>query len=222
MMMEAILKATLEVPFWCSFRVPTAVNFHPTYPVPPMTTLYGLIAAAMGWPSDDYSQLENLEISVVLVESGERIEGYNKIIKWDRRDREMRTLIMRHKLIQPVYQLLAKGSEKLITEIKAALEDPYFPLCLGESDDLVEVKDIGIYPVVMEETKEINSLLPQDKGRPSNQVQLLHLPVNFLGGMKGKTRVWSGLEYRGYYVAEKIELNEPIPAYALGEQKVVF
>jgi len=219
--MEGILKATLEVPYWCSFRVPTAVNVHPTYPVPPITTIYGLLACAMGWPADDYTYLSEMEIGLILVQKGERIEGYNKIIKWDRRDREMRTLLMRHKLIQPIYQFFVKGEETLLKDLYHALKNPCFPLYLGESDDVVEVKDIELFPLVEIETGEVDSILPQGYGRPTNQVELVFLPTKFLMEEKGKKRIWSGVDYKGYYIADKIRVEEPVAAYLVGEQRVV-
>ncbi|MFZ5942942.1 MAG: CRISPR-associated protein Cas5 [Bacillota bacterium] len=220
--MEGILKATLEVPYWCSFRVPTAVNVHPTYPVPPLTTIYGLLAAAMGWGADNYSYLEKMKIGLILVEKGERIEGYNKIIKWDRRDREMRTLVMRHKLIKPIFELLVKGEEALLRDMAKALGNPHFPLYLGESDDLIEVKDVGVFPLVELETEEIDSILPQDSGRPVSQVELVFLPTGFLWEEKGKNRLWSGVNYKGYYIASKIKVEKPLTAYLVDNKRVVL
>lgn len=220
--MQVILSATLEVPFWCSFRIPTAINVHASYPVPPITTVYGLLAAAMGWPSDNYSYLDKMQIGIVLTNPGERIEGLNKIIKWDRRDREMRTLVMRHKLIQPTYQIVVRGESELINKLANALKNPYYPLCLGESDDMVEVKNISVYPIQTTLTREIDSILPEELGRPINPVELQYLPVGFLATGKGKKRVWSGVQYRGYYIASKIWLENEVEAYLLGDQRVVL
>ncbi|KJS21406.1 MAG: hypothetical protein VR72_10905 [Clostridiaceae bacterium BRH_c20a] len=220
--MEAILKATLEVPVWCSFRIPTAVNVHTTYPVPPITTIFGLLSAAMGWSSDDHSNMDKLDIGILLIKPGERIEGYNKIIKWDRRDKQMRTLVMRHKLIQPVYQIAVKGEQGLIEHIAKALDNPYFPLCLGESDDVVEVKEVEVFPIKKTMTQEIDSILPQELGRPVNKVELFYLPIGFLAEERGNRRTWSGVKYQGYYIASKMQLEEPIEAYLLGEKRVVL
>lgn len=220
--MKAILKATLEVPFWCSFRIPTAVNVHTTYPVPPITTVYGLLAAAMGWPSDDHSHSDKIKIGIVLTKPGERIEGFNKIIKLDSRNRGMRTLVMRQKLVQPTYQIVVKGNSSLIAQISNALIKPYFPLCLGESDDVVEVKDVMVYPVKEVLTNIVDSILPQELGKPVSPVELLYLPISFLATGKGKKRTWSGIEYRGYYIASKIEVKNKIKAYMLDDQRVVL
>ena len=220
--MDAIVKATLEVPFWCSFRMPTAVNYHPTYPVPPITTVYGMIACAMGWPSDNYLEFENLKIGIAIVDSGDRIDAYSRIIKWDRRDKNMRTLLMRHKLLQPVYQIFVKGEKILIENIAKALVEPFFPLYLGESDDIVEIKDVKVFPVQKVSTLKVNSILPQEMGRPINKVELVHLPVGFLAEELCKKRVWSGVNYQGYYIAEEIILDTPVEAYQLGEMRVVM
>ena len=81
-----VLYAQLEIPFWCSFRVPYGVNMHFTYPVPPLTTLAGLVAAALGYPADFLEPLAGLVFGVGLEREGRLIETYTRIIKRDYRD----------------------------------------------------------------------------------------------------------------------------------------
>ncbi|OAT86158.1 CRISPR-associated protein Cas5 [Desulfotomaculum copahuensis] len=221
-MVEAILAATLEVPFWCSFRVPYTVNVHFTYPVPPVTTLYGLLACAAGYPADCLEPMRYLRFGIGVLHGGRLVETYSKIIKWDRRDlrNQMRTLVMKQKIVQPSYKLYVGGPEAMLARLAAALKQPFFPLFLGESDDLVEVGDVGLQPVRTVQTGIVHSCVPVDAGNlRGGRATVVHLPVGFTAGRRGG---WTGVEYRDYYVAETVELDRPVTAYAVGDKFVVL
>ncbi|WP_194174869.1 CRISPR-associated protein Cas5 [Desulfofundulus thermobenzoicus] len=220
--MEAILAATLEVPFWCSFRVPYTINVHFTYPVPPITTLYGLVACAFGYPADHLAPLEGLLFGIGIQEEGRLVETYSKIIKWDRRDlrNQMRTLVMKQKLHQPVYRMYICGPAGMMMRLAGALESPHFPLYLGESDDLVEVRDVALYPVCPVEASILHSCVPVDAGNlRSGRAMVVHLPVAFTAGRR---KGWTGVQYRDYYVAPTVELDREVAAFAVEGKNVVL
>lgn len=220
--MEAILAATLEVPFWCSFRVPYTINVHFTYPVPPITTLYGLAACAAGYPADYLEPLRYLRFGIGILRAGRLVETYSKIIKWDRRDlrNQMRTLVMKQKIIQPSYKLYVGGPEAMLARLAAALKQPFFPLFLGESDDLVEVRDVGLHPLKPVQTDKLYSCVPVDAGSlRGGRAMVVHLPVGFTAGRRGG---WTGVEYRDYYVADTVELDRPVAACDVEGKNVVL
>ena len=62
--MDKVLSALLTIPYWCSFRKSHTINVHMTYPVPPITTIYGLIANALGLEQDDYSLMDEMSIGL--------------------------------------------------------------------------------------------------------------------------------------------------------------
>lgn len=93
-----VIRADLEVPFWCSFSEYGTVNIRPTYPFPPPTTLFGLIQNSMQKPAlhdlnkderngvglqylEDYSKLN---FAIVIKENGEKIDDYLNIHKGSR------------------------------------------------------------------------------------------------------------------------------------------
>lgn len=218
--MESILSARLEIPYWCSFRVPYAVNVHFTYPVPPVTTLYGLVAAAMGYPADHVKPMDELCFGIAISQDGNLLENYSSIIKWDRRFQGMRTQVIKQKLYQPDYYMYIGGEENNINDIACALKDPVFPLFLGESDDVVEVKDVQVYSPSIEECNVMDCCVPAESGRArSYGITVVHLPVGFKTGSRGS---FAGVEYRDYYVGPVVELEQPVQAYNLGGKRVVL
>jgi len=222
MAVEAILSCRLEVPYWCSFRVPYTINVHFTYPVPPLTTLQGLVAAALGYPADYLHPLENLSFGVAVESRGDLLETYSRIIKWDRRKPEqgMRTLVMKQKLYRPAYRAYVGGGRERLEEIAAALETPAFPLFLGESDDMVEVSEIQLHPAAEENAAVLDCCVPVECGRAAGSgMTVVHLPVKFTASGRG---VFTGVDYRDYYVAPAVQLVEPVPAFDAGGKKVIL
>lgn len=222
MAVEAILSCRLDVPYWCSFRVPYTINVHFTYPVPPLTTLKGLVAAALGYPADHLDPLKDLSFGVAVEDHGNLLETYSRIIKWDRRKPEqgMRTLVMKQKLHRPTYRVYVGGEWERMKEIGVALENPTFPLFLGESDDIVEVSEIELHRASEELVAVLNCCVPVDCGRVEGSgIIVVHMPVNFTSSGRGAL---SGVDYRDYYVAPEVRLSEPVPAFNAGGKKVIL
>lgn len=171
---EVCLGLRLHVPFWCSFRDPVSSNVHRTFPVPPPSTLYGLLAAALGLPQDDYSRRNEVRFAVAIENAGELVETYSKWMKAAedplakakadqkaeveaaleaRRARGeltpdlaiwTSTTLIRQKLIQPIWVVGVLCSQIMADEIVAALRAPHWPLYLGESDDPVDLEVLGM------------------------------------------------------------------------------
>jgi len=173
--MEAILQFTVECPYWCSFKR-QGVNFAETYPLPPHTTLYGMVANALGMEQDDYSLQSELKFSVSLLESLDVIESrvvedYSRIMKISRSDAKSEfeknsvyshTNIIRQRILSPKYEIYLKGNHDRIKHIKTKIENPERPLYLGESDDVVILTSIELllensdYQIT--ETQQIDSI----------------------------------------------------------------
>lgn len=218
----AIVAAKLAVPFWCSFRMPYTVNVNFTYPVPPPTTLYGLIGCAMGLPADSYDLLHQLQITVGLERSGEIIESYSRIMKRDPRNFDRRTLLIKQKLLQPEFTMYVLAEHSLAQRIAGSLMNPVYPLSLGESDDLVEVCEVAVFDEVQGSTAIIHSALPRDlEVEPLGEYQTAYLPIRFKAA-KGRRGGWSGVEYRNYYLGHELNLPTAVPGWQAGEKWVVF
>ncbi len=217
--MKSIVSARLMVPFWCSFRMPYTINVNYTYPVPPPVTLYGLISCALGLPADCYDLLDEMKITVGVEEEGEVMETYSRIIKRDHRTPDRRTLVIRQKLLQPVFRLYVLADKEFAGRIAGKLNDPVFPLYLGESDDILEVDEVEVFQYKEELTEIVDSILPAEAGiRPTSMYTTAFLPIAF---KRGK-RDWAGVDYRSYYVGPQLTLEQPIRAVAAGEKRVVF
>ena len=159
-MSEVCLGLRLRVPFWCSFRDPISSNVHRTFPIPPPSTLYGLVAAALGLSQDDYSRRDEMRFATAIEKEGEQVESFSKWMKIaepakDATQKEAReamrvrglltadeatwvsTTLTRQKLIQPVWIVGVLCSSEVANEISRAFHNPHWPLYLGESDDSV-------------------------------------------------------------------------------------
>ena len=95
------LKFDLEIPFWCSFGDFSSLNIKLSYPFPPLTKLFGLIQNYLGKPAPHIfnekslydsaieSYVENfnhLNFSIIIRDSGEKIEDFVNIHKGNRKD----------------------------------------------------------------------------------------------------------------------------------------
>ncbi|PKP60033.1 MAG: hypothetical protein CVT89_00515 [Candidatus Altiarchaeales archaeon HGW-Altiarchaeales-2] len=98
----------IDVPFWTSFKVGSSVNFHLTYSIPPLTTLYGLIANALGLEQDDYSLRDDISFGLKVIHDGEIIEDYLNILKFDN--------VSNEKLIEKIELEKLKENKELIDQ----------------------------------------------------------------------------------------------------------
>lgn len=158
---DDLLTADLDVPFDTAFTKAGAMNGHPTYPVPPVTTIQGLLYAAMGRPSllrpnDLPNSVRDREetfrdrvqtdcaFGQRVIDSGVTTSGL-----WSKQKRSssgqtgyLRSPAQRESLIQPTYRIYVGGPTDLLDAFAAALRDPQRLLYLGHSDSLVEVCDV--------------------------------------------------------------------------------
>lgn len=128
-----VIRADLEVPFWCSFSEYGTVNIRPTYPFPPTTTLFGLIQNALQKPAlhdltkderkgvglqylEDYSKLD---FAIVIKENGEKIDDYLNIHKGSRvLERNYEDRMLTDKVKDKIKSFdLSKKDEKALNKI---------------------------------------------------------------------------------------------------------
>ena len=228
--MEKILTFGLICPFWTSFRNPSTVNVHITYPFPPPTTLYGMLNAARGMPQDWHDDRDEWQISLVVESSGKIVETFSKILKLYEEKRNKsevaedrygkavfdRTTVMRQKMIGVHYTVYLKSVETQLIQAQRALLSPQWPLYLGESDDLVDVLSPRIIEVEPIFAPRIHSILPGlTKG-----CRLVKVPHRFI--QQGNS--WHA-EQQLYSIppeGEGIELNELKLAYSVEGRNVIF
>ncbi|KAF5086793.1 type I-B CRISPR-associated protein Cas5b [Methanobacterium aggregans] len=115
-----------------SFRYPAFISgFQPTLPVPPLSTIYGLISAAKG----ELVTPEDLSVGYIFKHNGKAVDletiyelsglkGKSNVIK-------------REFLVDPEIYLYLDD-----LDYKKYFEHPYYPMLLGRSTDLVNITEI--------------------------------------------------------------------------------
>lgn len=228
--MEKILTCGLICPFWTSFRNPSTVNVHATYPFPPPTTLYGMLNAARGMPQDWQDDRDEWQFSLVIKSSGEAIQTFSKILKIYEEKRSKaeavkdefgkalfyKITVMRQKMIGVEYTVYFKAQEDRLIEGYQALLSPHWPLYLGESDDLVDLLSPRIVEVEPIPADRIHSIIPGlEQG-----CGLVKVPQRFV--KQGKSWHVDPQLYSIPPEKDGIKLSEPKLAYPIEGRNIVF
>ena len=152
-----------------SFRNPLFISgFQPTLPLPPLSTIYGLLTAAKG----DWITPHDAAIGFVFKSSGKAVDletVYEFAGKLDAKSNINR----REFLVQPELYLYTPD-----ISLREAFERPRYPLLLGRSSDLATVKSIE--QIELENRSETiyrDTLIPFPDAQLYGQVQAL--PTHF-------------------------------------------
>lgn len=82
------IQVDLDCPYFANFRKPTSTGTIITYPVPPFTTIRGLLSNALGLERDDYSLQDwDLKIGIGVKEIDGKSKEMSKILKLVSRER---------------------------------------------------------------------------------------------------------------------------------------
>ena len=203
----------LHVPFWCGFRDPLTTNLHRTFPVPPPSTLYGLLAAALGLAQDDQSRRNDLRFAVAIEQAGELVETYSKWMKTAEGAKDatqtqayaalrargqltpdeavwVSTPLIRQKLIQPVFLVGILCTKAVADELGVALRRPFHPLCLGESDDVVDIDVLDTQTPTPSAAPATGAVSGVHAGGT-----LASLPCRFTSAVRGRTVNWEATRW---------------------------
>jgi CRISPR-associated Cas5-like protein len=176
-----VLRATLDVPHETAFFKSDAMNGLPTYPVPPIPTLQGLLYAAMGRPSLlQPTQLSN-DVRNQEEEFRERVQNEcqfgQRIIDEGYRTQSLRS---RHKatrsstdeayvsyptqaetIIAPTYRFYVTGPTELLDKFAESLRNPKRLLYLGRSDDMVSIRNVNtLQAELVDEGATLDCVIP--------------------------------------------------------------
>lgn len=141
--MKAMNVYRIHISSWtASFRYPNLISgFQATLPVPPLSTIYGLISAAMGryfYPNNQ------LELGFVF-QTKWKAQDLETIYQVDPRFTSIKSnVVTREFLVDNDLWIYT-----LRTNIAKCFEKPYFPLLLGRSGDLAtinSIKEITVQP----------------------------------------------------------------------------
>ncbi|MDW8009621.1 MAG: CRISPR-associated protein Cas5 [Chloroflexota bacterium] len=184
----------LELPYFASFRRPTSTSVVLTYPVPPFTTLVGLLANALGVHWADYDEaMQHFRATLLVNMRPLRLERPSrelaKLLKLVGEEREVRrpasfpsSPVFRYFLVRPAFRVFVASEDgTMVDEIAAALADPARPLYLGRSDDPVVVQVVWQGEVGRVEAQDAWALVPSTEVE-AGEGELLRLPLAFGNG----------------------------------------
>ena len=141
----------IKITGWtASFRYPIFIyGYQPTLPIPPYSTVYGLISAACGkiiTPKD-------IEIKYVFKSDAKGVD-LETIYEWERGRITKSNVINREFLLYPELYLYLKEEE-----IAKCFKKPYYPLLLGRSTELAFVEEIKKVNLVKRENIKVGGII---------------------------------------------------------------
>lgn len=164
---RAVVAATFDVPIECTFTNAGAMNDLPSYSVPPLTTIRGMLYAAWGRPSllgQGSSHGRTMEKEIVESEQTfrEEFEAETavgiRILNDPVSKRDLRTRkkvarssadqkyisypVEEETLLFPTYRVYITSDKERCGAIADAFRDPERLLYLGRSDNLVDIRDV--------------------------------------------------------------------------------
>ncbi|MDM8539958.1 CRISPR-associated protein Cas5 [Desulfococcaceae bacterium HSG9] len=221
-----------------SFRIPESHTFQQSLPLPPPTTLTGLMGAAMGLSFESavgFRESNGLRFGVVGTHRGvfKDLWKYRKI----KSKAIITDVLLREYLTDLEMSLyIASESRLSVNQVRESFLSPCYALTAGNSDDLLkiinvgEIIDINEIPVAdFQQTilpgNHVNNYspladlenLPITESIRAPQVYLL--PTAF--AFKGKERRISCREHFTF-VGSSVILEKPIPGIRINDESVVL
>lgn len=114
-------------------------------------------------------------------------------------------------LVNPEYRIYLVGEDELIKTIAENLKNPLRPLYLGQSDDLVDVKNVRILEVKKTKSSEIYSII---EGVQEN-CEIVKLPYKFINNGKD-------VEMKVVSIPKEfpLKMEEEVECFKFGEEYV--
>ncbi|MBF0538989.1 MAG: CRISPR-associated protein Cas5 [Nitrospirae bacterium] len=221
-----------------SFRIPENHTFQQTLPLPPVTTLTGLMGAAMGLDIEaamNFRADNKISFGVSATYKGELRDlwKYNKV----KTKETLKDVLIREFLVD--YELtlvIASKDEKALSEINGAFGDPKYALTLGNSDDLLKIRRIGniVTAQQSQSTDFENTVLPDIRAfEYESMIDLKDTPITYrvrapqiyllptAFSFTVRQRRVSKREHF-IFVGSPIRLKNPITAYTIDDLQVVL
>jgi CRISPR-associated protein Cas5h len=185
--------ADAEMPYFACFRKPTSTSLMLTYPVPPFTTVVGMIANALGVPRPAYfegiAKLQellwlNLRPLLPLSRPSREMAKILKLVGEVREQRQPTSFpsspMHKYFLVRPSFRFFVASEDgDVINEIVDVLRHPKRPLYLGQSDDMVVVKVVWQGELFPTESDLAWAILVGTRVSDRQPVELLRLPLAF-------------------------------------------
>lgn len=232
-----------------SFRVPETHTFHQTLPLPPKTTIIGMMGAAMGLAIQDahaFSRTHGIKIGVYGTHKGlmRDLWNYRKVTEKEKgygptdiKNRKHYSILIREYLTDCEFTFFFGAiSKESLTEIREAMARPVYALTAGNSDDLLKITAISPIQEVNEEpnTQFDHTIIPGDisaqcqpaidfRKLPVTQTvdtpQVFLLPTQFVFDGDKRT-VTERMKFT--FVGSPVTLASPINACAFDGKNIVM
>lgn len=230
-----------------SFRVPETHTFHQTLPLPPRTTIIGMIGASVGLNLENahkYVEQNKILVGVYGKHRGmmKDLWNYRKLTSKnytseDIKNRSHYSVLIREYLCYNDF-FIYLASEKLesLEKLRKAIFSPVYALTAGNSDDLLKICNIS--EVLTLNAEKLNkfeyTIIPGDISKSYkpdidfNTIpitttiytpQVFLLPTRF--EFKGEER--RVIERKSFtFVSTPVIIENPIECYVIGGKKVVL
>ena len=200
----------IHIQSWtASFRYPNLISgYQATLPVPPLSTLFGLISAAMG----RYFHLKEMDIGFVFTfqTKGRDLET---IYQMGRSLRGIKSnVIVREFLVDNDLWLYTMNAE-----VAKSFEKPYFPLLLGRSGDLASVRSIDQLDIeIKKELHKVKGTIIPFKASLPIAAPIHALPLYFTDEIPRRN-----VGTRPYYLLDgSFVQDKPFAAYGFEDQEL--
>jgi CRISPR-associated protein Cas5t len=221
-----------------SFRIPESHTFQQSLPLPPITTLIGLMGAAVGLSFEDairFREEEGLRFGAIGSHQGEfkDLWKYRKIKSGE----VISDILLREHLTNFEMSLyIGAETDRAVKQVRESFLSPCYVLTAGNSDALLKTREIGEVRTLDERplSEFRNTVLPGDhatnfdpaidlKNIPitetvrAPQVYLLPTAFNFNG-------VELGVRRREHFtvIGSPVDLKKPITGIEIGDETVVL
>ncbi len=232
-----------------SFRVPETHTFHQTLPLPPKTTIIGMIGAALGFNLEmahKYVEQNKISVGIYGKHKGMMKDLWNyrkltgkekKYTNEDIKNRRQYSILIREYLCYNDFSIYL-ASEKLepLEELRKAIFSPVYALTAGNSDDLLKICKISeISSINSEKINQFEyTILPGDVSKSyKHDIDFKILPITTTVFTPQVFLLPTRFEFNGEerrvierksftFVSTPVIIENPIEGYVIDGKKVVL
>lgn len=221
-----------------SFRIPESHTFQQTLPLPPVTTLTGLMGAAMGLSFEEamkFREEKKILFGVIGSHKGEMRDlwKYNKIKSGE----SLKDVLIREYLTEFSLTItMGAEDEKTLARVRDSFCNPEYALTAGNSDDLLKICKISDIAEAVDESylDFENTILPGDQTvQYESLIDLKNTPVTYTVRAPQVFLLPTAFKFKGEerriierkqftFVGSPIRLKKPINTHNIDGVKIVL
>ncbi|MHB8361111.1 MAG: type I-B CRISPR-associated protein Cas5b [Thermoplasmataceae archaeon] len=222
------------------FRTPLSHSIHDTLPLPPPTTIIGMIGAALGVDRKDMNSYYS-SLKVGVIGTHEAIyQDLTHIIKFAgsgeiKNKSNPTSLLTRENLFNNNFLIwIMPDKREMVDILIRALQNPKYALSMGRDDEIIRIDEVKKVKLEYEETPVLeNTILPFNLDPKSTEIMgsdkilvplvSVNLPRSFLLENDGTTRKPTDFKNYTFIENHKIKINGVPENYkALRDERLIF